>query len=226
MTWLWGLIAMLRHIARVVAASAMTVMVTAAVAAEPERADGAAAAETWRVQIASLTTRDDALREWRRLQGRHRDLLAALGVNIARADLDPGTFFRVQAGPIADRGAAAELCSALAARGQACLVVPAREPDVVVVTAVAAAVEDDAAPVLGPVREPRGTVVAAPAAIDDVDAASVPVLVPASGPDEASRVSRQPEETIEAYAARLRAMTDHEFLRHIGIIDVDDDPRG
>ena len=225
MTWLWGLIAMLGHIARVVATSAMTVMVTAEVAAEPERADVAAAAEAWRVQIASLTTRDDAQREWRRLQGRHRDLLAALGVKIARANLDPGTFFRVQAGPIADRGAAAELCSALAARGQACLVVPAREPDDVVATAVAAVVEDDAAPVLGPAREPRATVVAAPAAIDDVDAA--PVLVPASGPGETSRVSRQPEETMEAYAARLRAMTDHEFLRHIGIIDVDDDdPRG
>ena len=115
-------------------------MVTAAVAADSERADGAAA-ERWRVQIASLTTRDDAQREWRSLQGRHRDLLAALGVNIARAELDPGTFFRVQAGPIADRGAAAELCSALAARGQACLVVPAREPG-----DTAAAVKDEPTP--------------------------------------------------------------------------------
>ena len=139
---------MLRHIACVVATSAL--MVTAAVAADSERADGAAA-ERWRVQIASLTTRDDAQREWRRLQGRHRDLLAALGVNIARAELDPGTFFRVQAGPIADRGAAAELCSALAARGQACLVVPAREPGDVVVTAAAVEDDADAASVPGPV---------------------------------------------------------------------------
>lgn len=76
------------------------------------------------VQFASLKSEDNAKIAWERLKDAHPSDLAALSLTIERADLgERGVFYRVQGGPFADRAAAEELCEALKAKQQDCLVV-------------------------------------------------------------------------------------------------------
>ncbi len=78
----------------------------------------------FRVQIGSYRTEAGALNGWKILQSAHETLLAKLKPTIVSADLGArGVFHRLQAGPLADRGAANTLCSSLKARKQGCLVV-------------------------------------------------------------------------------------------------------
>lgn len=79
----------------------------------------------WRVQIAALRSEAKALSEWERFRRAHPDLLGALVLEIQRADLgsEKGIFYRLRAGPLADRTAAASLCVQLKVRGLGCLVV-------------------------------------------------------------------------------------------------------
>ncbi len=77
----------------------------------------------WRIQLASVRDEAGAAREWDRLKSRHPDLLGALVLNIQSADLAAGRFYRIQAGPVADRAAARKLCADLAGANQDCLVV-------------------------------------------------------------------------------------------------------
>jgi hypothetical protein len=75
------------------------------------------------VQVAALKTAAAAHAAWARLQKAHPALLGTRELAIQRADLgDRGIFFRVRAGFFAARAGARELCSALKARGQDCLV--------------------------------------------------------------------------------------------------------
>ena len=77
----------------------------------------------WRIQVASLRNSTSAEGEWVRLKQRHADVLAGLSLNLQRADLDSGTFYRIQAGPLPDRGSAERVCDRLKSRSQGCLVV-------------------------------------------------------------------------------------------------------
>lgn len=77
----------------------------------------------WRVQLAALSSREAAEAAAAHMQLRYRQILADAPLSIARADLPKGTFFRIQAGPLADRAAAATMCRALQARQQDCFVV-------------------------------------------------------------------------------------------------------
>ncbi len=79
----------------------------------------------WRVQIAALRSEAKALTEWERFKGAHPDLLGDLILEVQRADLGPdkGIFYRLRAGPLADKTAAASLCVQLKVRGLGCLVV-------------------------------------------------------------------------------------------------------
>ncbi len=75
------------------------------------------------VQLASLRSKDGAAPAWARMKSAHPALLGDRELAIQRVDLgDRGIFFRVQAGFFADRAGARELCTALKARGQDCLV--------------------------------------------------------------------------------------------------------
>lgn len=78
---------------------------------------------TWRVQLIALRDRSSAQLASVSFQQANPDLLEDLTLHIERANLPHGTFYRVQAGPLADRAEAKELCSALKARNQDCLVV-------------------------------------------------------------------------------------------------------
>ncbi len=77
----------------------------------------------WQVQIAALSNPDTADAERRRLVAAHPDLQAA-AIEIYRADLPRGTFYRIRATGLLSKQAAVTLCNALRARAQDCFVVP------------------------------------------------------------------------------------------------------
>ncbi|MDX2144635.1 MAG: SPOR domain-containing protein [Rhodospirillaceae bacterium] len=76
------------------------------------------------VQLAASRSEEAALAEWKRVKTKHEALLGALSPTVVRADLgERGVFFRLRAGPVADKAAADALCASLTAQGDACLVV-------------------------------------------------------------------------------------------------------
>ncbi|MCZ6592892.1 MAG: SPOR domain-containing protein [Alphaproteobacteria bacterium] len=77
----------------------------------------------WRIQLASLNSRNDTEAEWTRLQLANSDLLRGLMLHVQQAELSKGTFYRVQAGPLKDQATAASLCNSLKSRNQDCLIV-------------------------------------------------------------------------------------------------------
>ncbi|MDB5358772.1 MAG: tonB [Rhodospirillales bacterium] len=77
-----------------------------------------------RIQIAATKDEASARAEFVRLQKAHADLLGNLSATVVKADLgDKGTFYRIQAGPIADKAQADKLCSQLKPLGIGCIVV-------------------------------------------------------------------------------------------------------
>jgi len=85
----------------------------------------AASGGGYSVQLAAVRDENAARGEWRRLRGRHADLLGALSLNVVRADLGPkGIFYRLRAGVLADKVRAITLCQALAKKKVGCLVIP------------------------------------------------------------------------------------------------------
>lgn len=76
-----------------------------------------------RLQIASVGQEPLAAGEWQRLARKYPDLLGTIGYRVVAADLGAkGTFYRVQAGPV-DEARAREICDALKAKGDGCIVV-------------------------------------------------------------------------------------------------------
>ncbi len=85
----------------------------------------AAPVKSYRVQVAAVRSSEAAYGGWQRLQAQHEDLLGKLKLTVQRVDLGPekGVFYRVQAGPLADRAAARDLCTKLSLRRVGCLIV-------------------------------------------------------------------------------------------------------
>ncbi|MFZ5610012.1 MAG: SPOR domain-containing protein [Pseudomonadota bacterium] len=78
----------------------------------------------WRIQLAAFRDRSQAEAAWRALQERHGATLGGLSLIVEEADLgDKGVFYRVQAGPFADKAAASAACAALGAKKQPCFAV-------------------------------------------------------------------------------------------------------
>jgi len=77
----------------------------------------------WGIQLVALRNPKEAERVWSRLQKANNDLLGGLTLRVQTARLKKGTFYRVQAGPLANRAAASSLCGTLKSRKQDCLVV-------------------------------------------------------------------------------------------------------
>ncbi len=79
------------------------------------------------VQLASVTTRAGAAREWRALRRRFPKLLGDMRLSLDEAKLAGGaSVVRLRTGAFADARAAAALCKRLAAKRQDCLVVASR----------------------------------------------------------------------------------------------------
>jgi hypothetical protein len=90
----------------------------AAVAPAPAAAGGNA-----RIQLAAVKTEDAAQKEWAKMQKAYPEQLGGLTLTVERVDKGAsGIFYRIQAGPLADKNAAKKLCASLKQRGQDCLV--------------------------------------------------------------------------------------------------------
>ncbi len=93
---------------------------TAAAVPSPATVSGPA----FQIQLASVLSEDAAMAEWKRLSGKNKDLLGAYTPAVTKADLgDRGVFYRLRAGPVADKAAADALCASLAAINVGCIVV-------------------------------------------------------------------------------------------------------
>ena len=82
------------------------------------------AKRVYRVQLAAVRDEGGAKKEWARLKKKNPRLLSNLTLDVVRADLGSrGIYFRLRAGPIADRASAKKLCQDLAKRKVGCLVI-------------------------------------------------------------------------------------------------------
>ncbi len=74
------------------------------------------------VHLASYRSRKAADRGWIQLRRAHREVLDNLESEITKVNLGPrkGIFYRLKAGPVADKAAAAEVCRKLKSRRQYC----------------------------------------------------------------------------------------------------------
>lgn len=78
------------------------------------------------LHLSSNKTKEAAMQEWAQLQSAFPDQLISLHLEIARTDLGKkGVFFRVMAGPLPDKPAAAQICAQLKKKEQYCAVMPA-----------------------------------------------------------------------------------------------------
>jgi cell division septation protein DedD len=81
-------------------------------------------AGSYRLQLGALKTEEAAKAEWLKLQRQNSDVLGKLSLSVSRVDLGAkGTYYRIQAGPIADEAKAAQGCAALKSRKIACILV-------------------------------------------------------------------------------------------------------
>src|SRR4029078_3709086 len=81
-------------------------------------APAAAAPVKYVVQVGSKKKQTDALASFAHMQQKYPSLLAGYRPMVQKADLGAkGVWYRLRIGPIADKTAAAKLCSQLKARG-------------------------------------------------------------------------------------------------------------
>lgn len=79
----------------------------------------------FRIQIGAMRTEEEARQVWESVRRKHGDVVAGKTMSISRVELgERGVFFRVYAGPLADRDAARDACAKLVRAGSGCLVVP------------------------------------------------------------------------------------------------------
>ena len=78
------------------------------------------------VQLAAVSTAEQAQAAWSRLRGNNGDLLAGLSPSYARTDLGAkGVVYRLRAGPVQGETRARALCAQLSGRNVDCMVVRA-----------------------------------------------------------------------------------------------------
>ena len=96
--------------------------VKAATQVSPAKAEGKAKGLLPAVHLASYRSRKAADLGWVQLRRAHREVLDDLAPEITKVDLGPrkGIFYRLKAGPVADKAAAAEVCRKLKSRRQYC----------------------------------------------------------------------------------------------------------
>lgn len=78
-----------------------------------------------RIQLASLPDAATAEQEWKRLQKANADVLGTLSSRVVPVQLEgKGTWYRLQAGPFADKAGAQQACEALKQRKLGCFLAP------------------------------------------------------------------------------------------------------
>jgi len=85
----------------------------------------ASASGRYRIQISSLRSEAALRKNWTSIRNKHKDLLGNLPLIVERTVLSGGrgTYYRMQAGPLASKSQASSLCSRLKQRKLSCLVV-------------------------------------------------------------------------------------------------------
>jgi len=79
-------------------------------------------ARAFRIQLGAVRSEAAARSEWSRLQKQHQPVLGRLALSVERADLgQKGVYYRIQAGPFADRAAADAACHELTKQKVPCL---------------------------------------------------------------------------------------------------------
>jgi len=82
-----------------------------------------AAGGSARIQLAAVKTEAAAQKEWGRLQKMHPDVLGPLTLHVEKFEKSASeTFYRIQAGPFADKASAKQVCGQLKQKDQACIV--------------------------------------------------------------------------------------------------------
>lgn len=80
---------------------------------------------TYLVQLAAVSSAEQAQAAWSRLRGNNGDILAGLSPSYARTDLGAKVVYRLRAGPVQGETRARALCAQLAGRNVDCMVVRA-----------------------------------------------------------------------------------------------------
>jgi hypothetical protein len=81
-------------------------------------------AKAFKIQLSAVRTEAAAKTEWDKLKKAHSSVLGRLTLNVEKADLgQKGIYYRIQAGPFADRSAADVACQELTKQKASCLVV-------------------------------------------------------------------------------------------------------
>jgi cell division septation protein DedD len=84
----------------------------------------AAVTGAYRIQLAAVKSETAAKAAWVKLSKRHFEQLSGMSLRVEKVDRGAdGVLYRVQAGPVADRAAAQDLCAQLKSKDQPCLVV-------------------------------------------------------------------------------------------------------
>jgi hypothetical protein len=81
------------------------------------------ASGAWLVQLGAITEEANARKEWGRIQKANGDLLGSLELDVQRAELPKGVFFRLRGAALDSKESAKALCQQLVARKQDCIVV-------------------------------------------------------------------------------------------------------
>ncbi len=98
----------------------------AAMMKKPEKAMMKKSGEAMALHLSSNRSKESAMQEWAQLKAAFPVQLAGLAPAFMRTDLGKkGVFFRVLAGPLPDKPAAARVCSELKKKQQYCAVMPA-----------------------------------------------------------------------------------------------------
>jgi cell division septation protein DedD len=81
-------------------------------------------AKAYKIQLSAVRSDAAARTEWDKLKKAHTSVLGRLTLNVEKADLgQKGIYYRIQAGPFADRAAADAACQELTRQKASCLVV-------------------------------------------------------------------------------------------------------
>ena len=81
-------------------------------------------AKSFKIQLSAVRAEAATKTEWDKLKKAHPSVLGRLTLNVEKADLgQKGIYYRIQAGPFADRAAADAACKELAKQKAPCLVV-------------------------------------------------------------------------------------------------------
>jgi len=81
-------------------------------------------AKAFKIQLSAVRSDAAAKSEWDKLKKTHPSVLGRLSLNVEKADLgQKGVYYRIQAGPFADRAAADAACQELTKQKASCLVI-------------------------------------------------------------------------------------------------------